>query len=175
MIDLVTGLPKSSEKDTILVVVGKLTKFGQFIATTTDMSTTGITIILFKQSVKIFGMPKTIVGDRDPRWTSSVWKSLSQLMNMCLALSTSKHPQTDSQMEVMNQHLEIVLRVYVQADQKDWVNWLDILQFMYNNAKHLSHHTSPAQLLLGYKPRTPLDFLTESGLMIIKTNPDLTT
>jgi hypothetical protein len=62
--------------------------------------------LIFKCVVKLFGLPKTIIGDRDPHWTSDVWKVLAQLFDTCLALSTSKHPQTDGQTEVMNQQLE---------------------------------------------------------------------
>jgi hypothetical protein len=127
-IDLIMGLPKSSKNDAILVVIDKLMKFAQFIATTADISATGIAVILFKQSIKIFGMPKTIVGDRDPCWTSSIWKSLSQLVDMHPALLTSKHPQMDDQMEVMDQQLETMLHTYVQSDRGGWVKWLDVLQ-----------------------------------------------
>ncbi len=88
---------------------------------------------------------------------------MAPLFGSRLALSTSKHPQTDGQTEVMNQHLETMLRAYVQEDQKDWSNWLSVLQFSYNNSHHSSHKAAPAELLLGYRPRTPLDFLAESG------------
>jgi hypothetical protein len=73
----------------------------------------------------------------------------------------------------MNQHLETMLRAYVHADQKDWSNWLDVLQLAYNNAAHSSHKSTPAQLLLGYKPRTPLDLLAEDGLAVTKSNSPL--
>jgi hypothetical protein len=75
-----------------------------------------------------------------------------------------KHPQTDGQTEVMNQHLETMLWPYIEPEQKDWLLWLDMLQFTYNNATHSSHHLMPAKLLMGYKPRSPLDFLVENGL-----------
>jgi hypothetical protein len=163
-LDLITGLPTSHAKDAVLVVVDKLTKFAHFIATTSEITASETAILLFRRIVKLFGLPQRIVGDRDPRWTSAVWKVLSQLLKTRLALSTSRHPQTDGQTEVMNQHLETMLRAYVQADQRDWASWLDILQFAYNNAVHSSHKETPAELLLGYKPRTPLDFLVESGL-----------
>jgi hypothetical protein len=172
-LDFVTGLPMSNGKDAILVVVDKLTKFALFLATTTDVTASETATLLFKRLVKLFGLPSTIIGDRDPRWTSDVWKTLSQLFNSRLALSTSKHPQTDGQTEVMNQHLETMLRAYVHADQKDWSNWLDVLQLAYNNAAHSSHKSTPAQLLLGYKPRTPLDLLAEDGLAVTKSNSPL--
>jgi hypothetical protein len=123
----------------------------------------------------LFRLPKTIIGDRDPRWTSSVWKFLAQLFDTRLVLSTSKHPQTDGQTEVMNQQLETMLHAYVQADQKDWAEWLDMLQLSYNNATHSLHKTSPAQLLLGYKPRTPLDYLTDDSQAITEGHAGLQT
>ena len=64
----------------------------------------------------------------------------------------------------MNQHLETMLRAYISSDQKDWAQWLDMLQFTYNNATHSAHQSTPARLLMGYKPKLPLDFLLEKGL-----------
>ena len=110
--------------------------------------------LLFKHVVKFFGMPSQIIGDRDPQWTSSVWNSLAQLFSTQLALSTSKHLQTDGQTEVMNQHLETMLQAYVLDNQTDWANWLDVLQFAYNNSFQSAHKSRPAELLLGYKPTT---------------------
>jgi hypothetical protein len=108
-LDFIMGLPESLKKDTILVLVDKLTKFALFIPTTTDVSASGTATLIFKRLVKLFRLPSTIIGDRDPRWTSSVWKSLASLFGSRLALSTSKHPQTDGQTEVLNQHLETML------------------------------------------------------------------
>ena len=145
----------------------KLTKYAHFIATTTEVTAEESAILLFKRVIKFFGMPSKLIGDRDPRWTSDVWKSLALLFGTRLALSTSKHPQTDGQTEVMNQHLETMLRAYVKRDLTDWAEWLDVLQFAYNNATHSAHKSKPAELLLGYKPRSPLDFLKEHGLTVL--------
>jgi hypothetical protein len=160
-------------KNAILVVVDKLTKYAHFVATRVEATALEVADLLFKRIVKQFGLPTRIIGDRDPRWTSSVWKALAETFGTRLALSTSKHPQTDGQTEVMNQHLETMLRAYISSDQKDWAYWLDVLQFAYNNATHSSHHTTPAQLLMGYKPRSPLDYLKENGLEASRNQPDV--
>jgi hypothetical protein len=173
LLDLITGLPNSLDKNAILVVVDKLMKYAHFIATTSEVTALEVAGLLFKRIVKHFGLPTRIIGDRDPRWTSAVWKALSQTFGTQLALSTSKHPQTDGQTEVMNQHLETMLRAYIEPDQKDWPLWLDVLQFAYNNATHSSHHSTPAKLLMGYKPKSPLDFLAEKGLTASEGSPDL--
>lgn len=172
-LDLITGLPNSYNKNAILVVVDKLTKYAHFIATRVEATALEVAELLFKRIVKHFGLPIHIIGDRDLRWTSSVWKALAEMFGTRLALSTSKHPQTDGQTEVMNQHLETMLRAYISKDQKDWAHWLDVLQFAYNNATHSSHKSTPAQLLMGYKPRSPLDFLAEKGLEISEGLPNV--
>jgi hypothetical protein len=134
-----------------------------------------IASLLFKRIVKHFGLPTRLIGDHDPRWTSAVWKALAQLFGTRLALSTSRHPQTDGQTEVMNQHLEMMLQAYITSSQEDWPQWLDVLQFTYNSATHSSHHSTPAMLLMGYKPKSPLDFLAEKGLTVGEGIPDLQT
>ena len=93
----------------ILVVVNKLMKYTHFIATTSEVTALEVASLLFKRVVKHFGLPTRLIGDRDPRWTSDIWKALAHLFGTRLALSTSKHPQTDGQTEVMNQHLETML------------------------------------------------------------------
>ena len=67
-------------------------------------------------------------------------------------MSTAAHPQTDSQTEVLNQHLEVMLQAYVNSARNDWDEFLDILAFVYNNSIHLSTKEKPATLLMGYKP-----------------------
>jgi hypothetical protein len=89
-LDFITGLPESHGKNAILVVVDRFTKFVQFIVTTIDIMAEETATLLFKRLVKLFGLPRIIVGD--PHWTSSIWKCLAQLFNTKLALSTSKHP-----------------------------------------------------------------------------------
>ena len=146
------------------VLVDKLTKLTHFIATTSNINAGDTAILIFKHMVKVFRLPEVIVGDRDPRWISSIWKNLVVILNSRLVLSTSKHPQTDRQTKVMNQQLETMLHMYVHTDQKDWSHWLDVLQMAYNNTPHSSHKEAPAKLLLGFKPCSPSDLLQESRL-----------
>ena len=172
-LNFVTSLPFSNGKDAILVLVDKLTKFAHFIATMSDINATDTAILIFKHVVKVFGLPEVIVSDRDLRWISSVWKNLTVIFSSCLALSTSKHPQTDGQTEVMNQQLETMLRSYIHAVQKDWSQWLNVLQLTYNNTPHSSHKEALAKLPLGFKPRSPSDLLQESGLDFMEGLPEL--
>jgi transposase InsO family protein len=64
-----------------------------------------------------FGMPSSIVSDRDPRFTSHFWKAFVKLLGTELAMSTAYHPQTDGQTERMNRTMEDMLRGFVGPRQ----------------------------------------------------------
>ena len=76
------------------------------------------------------------------------------------SLSTSAHPQTDGQTEILNQGLEITLRAYVGPTRDDWSQYLDVLALSYNTNPHTATGFSPAYLLRGYHPLTQTKFLT---------------
>lgn len=171
--DFITGLPPSQGFDAILVIVDKFTKYGFFIPTTSTVTAAQTTDLVFNNVTKIFGLPRDIVSDRDPRFTSHFWKSLASAFQTRLAMSTSKHPQVDGQTEVMNAGLETKLRAYVNEDRSDWAAWLGILQLAYNGTVHSSHQRSPAEMLFGFKPRTPLDILLEKDVRELLLQPEV--
>jgi hypothetical protein len=58
---------------------------------------------MFFQNVWVhFGLPKSIISDRDSRFVGSFWLSLWALMDTKLKKRTSFHSQTDGQTEVVN-------------------------------------------------------------------------
>mgnify|MGYP002776776121 CR=1 FL=1 len=65
------------------------------------------------------------------------------------------HPQTNDQMERVNQSLEDYIRCYLQAYQKDWVDHIDMLEFCYNS-KHSAIGFSPFELATGKQVLIPL-------------------
>jgi hypothetical protein len=53
------------------------------------------------------------------------------------------HPQTNSQTERLNQHVEQYIQLYTNHRQDDWVEWLPIAEYMYNNQVQDSTKCSP--------------------------------
>jgi len=66
--------------------------------------------------------------------------------------STAYHPQTDSQMERINQEVEHYLQVFTNHHQNDWTEWLVLAKFSYNDQVQASTNFSPFFLNYGCHP-----------------------
>ena len=128
-LDFISALPKSEGFGSILVVVDRFSKYATFIPAPTDCTAEEAARLFFKNVVKYWELPKSIISDRDPRFTGRLWTELFKLLGSELHFSTSFHPQTDGQTERVNALLECYLRYFVSANQKDWTKLLDIAQF----------------------------------------------
>src|SRR6185295_3717296 len=128
--DFVVQLPKTTKKhDAIVVFVEKLSKRTYFIPTTTDVTAPQVAEIFFNTIFKNHGLPKVIISDIDPKFTSRFWKALFEKLGTKLAMSTSHHPQTDGQTEHMNRTMEVMLRAYTNYQQNNWDELLPAVEF----------------------------------------------
>ena len=105
-VDFITKLPVVAGKDVILVVYDRLSKMTYFVATMEGTSVEGLAR-LFRDNVwKLHGLPESVVSDRGPQFAAELTKELNRMLGIKTKLSTTFHPQTDGQMERMNQELE---------------------------------------------------------------------
>jgi len=61
-------------------------------------------------------------------------------------LSTAYYPQTDGQIEKINQEIGLFLRHYVNYQQDNWMDWLAAAEFQYNDKKHAATGRTPFEL-----------------------------
>ena len=110
----ITKFPrKTRQHDSIMVVVDKLTKSAHFVPVKTTHTTTNIEEIYMREIARLHGIPRTIVLDRDTKFTSNFWKGLFKGFGTNLNFSTTYHPQSDGNIERVNQVIEDMLRMYV--------------------------------------------------------------
>jgi hypothetical protein len=150
----VTNLPPAGERsyNSVLVMVDRFSNRCHFLPTHAAADTKEITLLWWHFCWHEIGMPRVIISDRDAKFTSTFWKSLTALSQIQLAFSTAHHPQTDGLAERMIQTLEDLLRRYVafgitykdsMGFTHDWYMLLPALENSYNSAPHSTTERPP--------------------------------
>ncbi len=153
--DFMVSLPPSKGFDAIMVVVDRLSKMAHFVPTKDRVTAQETGRLFFTHVFKHHDLPKDIVSDRDPKFTSKFWRALWKRMGSELKMSTFFRPQTDGQTERVNLVIQQFLRNYVATDQQDWVDHLELVEFCYNNSEHFVMGSTPFQMVMGKSPIVP--------------------
>jgi len=80
-------------------------------------------------------------------------RELNNLLGIQTKLLTAYHPQMDGQTERINQELKQYLRVFINHRQEQWPDWLETVEFMYNNKIYMVTKVSPFKANYGQDPR----------------------
>jgi hypothetical protein len=156
--DYMSGLSSTKKgNDCVFVVVDQFSKMA--ILTSCKKNITAENIVdLFLERVWVhFGIPRTIISDRDNRFLNTFWSSLWSMLDTKLTKSTAFHPQTDDQTEVTNWMIVHILCMYNSKHPCTWDESLPYVQHSYNRAPHSSTGHSPFQVGLGVQPLGPID------------------
>ncbi|QRW17586.1 hypothetical protein RhiXN_02510 [Rhizoctonia solani] len=97
-------------------------------------------------------MPKKTVSDQGRVFNNKFLKALYQCLGIDPHFSLAYHPQSNGQTEHVNPTIEHFLRAYSGINQKDWVKWLPMAEFAYNNAVHSTTGKSPFKALYRWEP-----------------------
>ena len=151
-VDLVGPLPKSDDKDMVLVIVDKTTKRVSFVPTIRTLNAEGYAKLLVDHWIRFFGVPSTITSDRGPQFVADFIKGFYAICGIKGTPSTAYHPQTDGQSERAIQELEIYLRYFINDEQDDWVNWIALAEYAYNDKPSSSTGITPHFATLGLHP-----------------------
>ena len=113
--DFVERLLKSQGYSSILIMVDRFSKYADFIPLVHPFTTQSVAQVFMQIVVRLHGLPRTIVIDRDRIFTSHFWNELFKTMGMELSANSSYHPQTNGQIEVTNCTLEQYLQCFCKA------------------------------------------------------------
>jgi hypothetical protein len=151
-VDFVTGLPDSRGRTNIMVVVCRLCKKAHFIGCK-DIETLTVARLFMKHIWKHHGLPDSVISDRGSQFISAFWDELTRQLKIRSRLSTAYHPETDGQTERINAIMEQFIRAFTSYMQDDWLDWLPMAEFTYNNTTSETTKVSPFLADSGQHPR----------------------
>jgi len=162
--DLITDLPTSNTYDSILTIVDQgCSKAAKFIPCNKTIDGQGVAKLYLQHLFPWFGIPKRIISDRDPRFTSNFSKAICKATNIQQNISSAFHPCTDGQTERMNLWIEHYLKEFVNGRQDNWSTLLPIAEFTHNSWKHEHTKYTPHQLILGINPSANLSIKEDTN------------
>ena len=164
--------PSKAGKNSLLVFVDKLSKQVHIVATTTAITAPETANLFLEQVVRYHGLPRTIVSDRDTRFTANFWKHFWSKLGTKLAMSTAFHAESDGQTERVNRILEEIIRNYVNYNQDNWDEHLVELEMAINNSIQVSTGFTPFFLNVGQHPRLPIDVAVENKEQSVNPTAD---
>lgn len=133
-------------------LVDRYTKYAHFLPLKHPFSALQVVDSYLSRVASLYGMPKSIVSDRDKIFTSHFWQNLFKRFAIPLNLTTAYHPQSDGQTERVNQCLEMYLCCAIASTPTKWSTWLPLAQYWYNTSFHSALKCSPHRALYGSDP-----------------------
>jgi hypothetical protein len=158
-----------SGEDTLWVIKDRLTKLVTLIPCKSSHKVEQLVSLFFSKWVQTGkGVPRSIVSDRDPRFTSELWNKTLDSLKISLQLSTSRHQQTDGSTEIAIKAIAQIFTAFVNRTGTDWLNYLPSVEFALNDSISSTTGFTPFYLAYGMNPHT-LASLTKPD----DTQPDL--
>jgi hypothetical protein len=156
--DFIVGLPQTKKgRSSIFIVFDRFSKMAHFIPCHKSDDASHIASLFFREVVRLHGMPKMIVLDRDIKFLSYFWKTLWAKLGTKLLFSMTCHPQTDGQIDVVNITLSKLLWSLIKKNLREWEECLPHIEFAYNRAVHSTTNKCPFEVVYGFKPLALID------------------
>jgi len=111
----------------------------------------------------VFGLPRLVLSDHDAKFASDHFQAVHNRVGIKVDLGTPYHYKTSGGVENRIRTLQDELNILSAASGDQGTRWYDNLPralHVLNSKEGKTTGLSPASLLYGYRPTSPIDLLT---------------
>lgn len=157
-IDIMGRFPVTTRQKRFLLVV--VDYFTRWIEVFPMHTTTSIKVaeILANEVFARYGLPKYILSDNGPQLVSNLFQEFCRLMSIKRKFTANYHPQTNMS-ERVNRTLKPLIAIFSQEHPHSWDKEIQQLAFAIRTSINETTGDTPAFLMFGRDPRTPLDLI----------------
>jgi hypothetical protein len=165
--------PPSNQKVYIVICIDYMTKWVE--AKELHRATKEVVLdFLFEDIFIIFGVPRELVTDGGPPFTSHGFKATLQKYHIQNRMTTTYHPQANGQVERTNKVIESILTKTVKENRKDWSHRLPEVLWACRTTWRNTIGFSPYELVYGKSVVFPVEFEIKTLRTALAVNLDLT-
>ena len=141
---------KNNSYDSIFVIVVYLTKMVYYESVKVIIDAPGLAEVLINVVIQHHSLPDCIISKHRAIFMTKFWSLLCSFLGIKWRLSTIFYPQTDRETEQQNSIIKAYLCAFVNWEQNDWVRFLLMAKFAYNNSKNADMGHTPFKLNCSY-------------------------
>ena len=157
--DHVLGLPNDAYGNTgIVAFVDQLRRMAHLATVSDSIDGEGTAQLFIDRVFRQHELPVSMISDRDPRFTSTIFQVLGTRLDM----STADRPPTNDQTQLVNRVVEEILRSVCADTPKRWSSMFPVVEFSLDNSVHACTGYTPFCVNGLMHPRVPLT-LTQGG------------
>ncbi|MBW0511049.1 hypothetical protein O181_050764 [Austropuccinia psidii MF-1] len=141
--DWVTGLAPGGRENfnACLIIVDRFGKSVRCLPCHKEETAMNTALLFLNKIISTCGVPKIIISDRDPKFTSEFLTNLYFMLGTKLAFATAYHPQIDGLAENMIHNMGDIISIFCAYGMKykdhegythDWVTLLSAVQLWKN-------------------------------------------
>jgi len=149
------ALPMASDGcDNLFVVVDRFSKMVRLFACKSTVTAKETARWFCDNIVCKFGIPDSIVSDRDPKFTGDLWKHTMEALGTTLNMTQPHRPQADGQTERVNRVIKEII-TKMAANRRRWSQDIALIELAINHNISTSTGLSPFTIVHGFEPKLP--------------------
>jgi len=158
-VDITGPHPKSARGNEYMVtVIDDFSKWAEVFAVRNHTAPT-VAKVLVDQVFSRWGTPCRLLVENGPEFRSELFSEVCKLLEVDKLHTTPYLPQTNGYIERFHLTLSRMHGKVVSENQKDWDSHLPAVLSAYRASEHESTGFTPYKLVMGQKPRMPIDIV----------------